>query len=171
MHTIDLIHNAALFFNLNFEKEPLTYFEEQKMGQFQTQGTGSTLPLEIRNYLRKTVEEPENRVEDITNILVQNLSSESFARFFEEAQNTATDELLREKYKEIGQNLRREMTSNTVNHFIIQRSCGFNITNSMHDFNMRTEEVPSATREGERTGQEEAPLDYGQLPGEVRPFR
>ena len=147
----------------------MVYFEEPKMGEFQTQDTGSTLPLEIRNYLRKTVEEPENRVEDITNILVKNLSRESFARFFEAAQNTAKDESLCEKYKEIGQNLRREMTSNTVNHFIIQRSCGFNIMNSMHDFNMRTEEVPNATGQGEVAGQE-ASLDYGQLPGEVRPF-
>ena len=138
----------------NFEKGALAYFEEPKMGESQTQGMGSTLPLEIRNYLRKTIEEPENRVEDITNILVQNLSRESFSRFFEEAQQTATDELLREKYKEIGQNLRCAMTSNTVNHFIIQRSCGFNIMNSMHDLNVRTEAVPNATGEGEVTGQE-----------------
>lgn len=123
------------------------------------------LPPELKNYVRKLLEETENRVEDIKTAISQVLIVDVVVQFLEEAEPTVPDALLRQKYSELAQVLRSELRLRTSNGVSIQHQDGVFCLNSNNNTFNYGRNAPRV--EGVGDGSQETP-EYGKLSGEVR---
>lgn len=124
----------------------------------ETNSTESTLPVELKTYLRNLIEENDNRVEDIKGIIMQNFAVNKAMRFLEEVSRSGSlDITLQNKYTLVLESLRSHMPA--------ERS-GFvsnmNI-NTVHNMVVNGQQTPTPT--GAHTP---SLLEYGEKLGEVR---